>query len=67
MKNGSRTGPYARSWSSTSNDQIIDVNLTTVMNLSAGDTVNIQVYHIANATESTEENRCFFGGHRLAV
>ena len=67
MKNGSRIGPYARSWSSTSNDQIIDVNLTTVMNLSAGDTVNIQVYHTGNATEPTEENRCFFGGYRLAV
>jgi hypothetical protein len=67
MKNGSRTGPYARTWSPDANDQIIDANLTTIMNLSAGDTVNFQVYHTGNATEPTEENRCFFGGYRLSV
>ena len=67
MKNGSRIGPYARTWSPDQNDQIIDANLTTIMNLSAGDTVNFQVYHTGNATEPTEENRCFFGGYRLSV
>ena len=67
MKNGSRVGPYARTWAPDQNDQIIDANLTTIMNLSAGDTVNFQVYHTGNATEPTEENRCFFGGYRLAV
>ena len=67
MKNGSRIGPYARTWAPDQNDQIIDANLTTIMNLSAGDTVNFQVYHTGNATEPTEENRCFFGGYRLAV
>ena len=67
MKNGSRIGPYARTWAPDQNDQIIDANLTTITNLSAGDTVNIQVYHTGNATEPTEENRCFFGGYRLAV
>ena len=67
MKNGSRIGPYARTWAPDQNDQIIDANLTTIMNLSAGDTVNFQVYHTGNATESTEENRCFFGGYRLSV
>ena len=67
MKNGSRIGPYARTWAPDQNDQIIDANLTTIMNLSAGDTVNFQVYHTGNATEPTEENRCFFGGYRLSV
>jgi len=67
MKNGSRIGPYARTWSPDQDNQIIDANLTTIMNLSAGDTVNFQVYHIGNATEPTEENRCFFGGYRLSV
>ena len=67
MKNGTRVGPYARTWSPDQNDQIIDANLTTIINLSAGDTVNLQVYHTGNATEPTEENRCFFGGYRLAV
>ena len=67
MKNGSRVGPYARTWSPDQNDQIIDANLTTIINLSAGDTVNFQVYHVGNATEPTEENRCFFGGYRLSV
>ena len=67
VKNGTRVGPYARTWSPDQNDQIIDANLTTIINLSAGDTVNFQVYHVGNATEPTEENRCFFGGYRLSV
>ena len=38
-----------------------------VIQLAVGDTVKLQVYHNEGTTETTEANRCWFGGYRLGI
>ena len=48
-------------------NQIVDVQNQMMINLSEGDYVEFYVYHNEGTSESTESNRTFFGGYRLAV
>ena len=47
---------------------VVPSGLTSrVADLSAGDTVNLMVYHNEGTSEVTEPNRTFFGGYRLSA
>ena len=66
-KNGSGLNPIALTRNAQATNQIVDVRNQMMINLSEGDYVEFYVYHNEGTSESTEANRTFFGGYRLAV
>ena len=56
-----------RALDQSSNIILGGVMVAQVIQLAVGDTAQLRVYHNEGSTEPTEQNRCFFGGYRLAI
>jgi len=65
--NGTAEPPYARGRNTDLAGQITDARVTSIIQLSTNDTVEVEIWHNVGTTQPTEQNRCFFGGFRLSV
>ena len=57
-------GRAASAWSPTSG-KIVTVGLNNIIELTAGQTVNIYIYHNATGTQGSENHMCWFSMFRL--
>ena len=48
-------------------NQIYQAYIAMVITVAVGDTIRLKVYHNEGTSEVTEQNRCYFGGYRIAT
>ena len=48
-------------------NEIYQATIAMVITVSVGDTIRLKVYHNEGTSEVTEQNRCYFGGYRIAT
>ena len=63
--NGATPTVYNENRNVSAANTILSANISQIKNLAVGDTVNVKFYHNEGSTEPTEQNRCWFSGHRI--